>query len=82
MDYNRKGYKTCFRRSGHILLLLYSYNTGTRDMTEIYAQLPRAHSAQGEGECVYFSHIPSKRVITSMFHTLEVESIVSTIVKL
>ena len=32
--------------------------------------------------CVYFSHIPSKRVITVMLHTLEVESIVSIIVKL
>ena len=51
--------------------ILYSYNTGTRDMT-----------AAPEGECVYFSHIPSKRVITVMFHTLEVESIVSIIVKL
>ena len=50
------------------IYILYSYNTGTRDMTETYAQLPR--------------HIPSKRVITVMFHTLEVESIVSIIVKL
>ena len=60
-------------------VILYSYNTGTRGMTEIYARLPNP----GRRECVYyFSHIPSKRVITVMFHTLEVESIVSIIVKL
>ena len=44
------------------------------------------HDSQGcaapEGECVYFSHILSKHVITVMFHTLEVESILSIIVKL
>ena len=41
---------------------------GMRDMTEIYARLPRARM--------------SKHVITVMFHTLEVESVVSIIVKL
>ena len=51
------------------ICILYSYNTGTRDMTEIYARLPRAR-------------IPSKHVISVMFHTLEVKSIVSIIVKL
>ena len=35
--------------------------------------------AAPERECVYFSHIPSNCV---MFHTLEVESIISIIVKL
>ena len=63
-------------------VILYSYNTGTRGMTEIYARLPRRGMTAHEGECVYFSHISSKRVITVMFHTLEVESIVSIIVKL
>ena len=51
----------------------------TRDMTEIYALLPRMHSAQGR-VCI-FSHIPSNHIITVMFHTLEIESIVSIIVK-
>jgi len=48
--------------------------------------LKYTHDSRGraapKGECVYFSLIPSKRVITVMFHTMEVESIVSIIVKL
>ena len=48
--------------------------------------LKYTHDSQGcavpEGGCVYFSHIPSKHVITIMLHTLVVESIVAIIAKL
>jgi len=60
-----------------VRFILHSYNMGTRDMTEIYARLPRARGARGRVRIFQSYH-----VITVIFHTLEVESIISIIVKL
>jgi len=46
-----------------------------------YMHDSREHEAS-EGESVYFSHIQSSRVLTIMFCTLVVESIVGISVKL
>jgi len=45
-----------------------------KNMSEIYTLDSPSGAALPQESCIYFSHIPSNRVLTIMFHTLVVES--------
>ena len=69
----------------HQVMILQNHESGLEDpFSQIWLHM-YMYDSQGcaalKGKCVYFIHVSSNCVITIMYHTLLVESIVGIIVK-